>query len=148
MATILPQSFVSITTTRLMDSSLAELSLWYCTISMHSKCFLLLSNSYDFEMVQLFYHVLTWASESLCRLYRWAHKMIGAIKHVTLAFFYGIFITTIRKSWNYEKKLCINNVNLWIYLVVIVWRYFRFKLNMKRTKIGLVTLPLYSLGGC
>jgi hypothetical protein len=27
-----------------------------------------------------------------------AHKIIGATKHVTLAFFYGIFITKIRKS--------------------------------------------------
>jgi hypothetical protein len=49
------------------------------------------------------------------------NKLIGANKHVTLAFFYGIFITTIRKSWNYEKELCINNLNLRIYLVVIAW---------------------------
>jgi hypothetical protein len=49
------------------------------------------------------------------------HKIIGTTKHVTLAFFYGIFITTIRKSWNYEKELCINNLNLRIYLVVIAW---------------------------
>jgi hypothetical protein len=77
-----------------------------------------------------------------------AHKIIGATKHVILSFFYGICITTINSFWNYEKDLCINNLNLRIYLVVIAWIYSRFKLNTKRTNIGLVTLPLYSLGKC
>jgi hypothetical protein len=48
-------------------------------------------------------------------------------------FFYGIFIITIRKSWSYEKKSRTTNLSLRIYLVVIVWRYSKFKLNMKRT---------------
>ena len=57
-------------------------------------------------------------------------------------------ITTIRKSWNYENKLYINNLSLRIYLVIIAWNYSKFKLNMKRTNIKLITSPLYSLGGC
>jgi hypothetical protein len=77
------------------------------------------------SFVQVFYNGTTLLSG--------AHKIIGATKHVTNAFFYGIFITTNRKSWNYEKELYVNNLSLRIYLVVIAWRYSKFKLYMKRT---------------
>jgi hypothetical protein len=42
------------------------------------------------SFVQVFYNGTTLLSG--------AHKIIGATKHVTNAFFYGIFITTNRKS--------------------------------------------------
>jgi hypothetical protein len=46
------------------------------------------------------------------------------------------------------KKKLYQEFSLRIYLVVIAWRYSKFKLNMKKTNIGLVTSTFYSLGGC
>jgi hypothetical protein len=47
------------------------------------------------------------------------HEVIGATQGITSAFFYGIFIITIKKSWNYKNKICVINLSLKIYLVVI-----------------------------
>jgi hypothetical protein len=47
------------------------------------------------------------------------HEIIGATQGITSVFFYGIFIITIKKSWNYKKELCIINLSLKTYLVVI-----------------------------
>jgi hypothetical protein len=64
----------------------------------------------------------------------WVHfKLIGATQDVISAYFHRIFIITVRKIWHYEKELCTNNLSFRIYLVVIAWRYLKFKLNMKRT---------------
>jgi hypothetical protein len=55
-----------------------------------------------------------------------ALKVIGATKLVTspfLKFFHGIFITTTKKSWNYEEKKMYYQFKLKDLLSSNIWRY-------------------------
>ena len=47
------------------------------------------------------------------------HEVIEATKDVINFFFNRIIIKTTRKYWNYEKELCIINLSLKTYLVVV-----------------------------